>query len=216
MTNLRAGRDHSNVRANMLRRLQTPLLMLLLCVGLLLPAGLAVAAEKQPVALTPELRQTLEKLPHLYGRKVAEAGLEGNVVLVSFFASWCPPCNIEFQHLRDAQAAYHKAGLRIIAINYFENLGGFADGGARLDRFLERHSPWYSVVKGNDELAKRFADVTRIPTIFIFDRQGRLALHFIHRWKSKRTNLTMEEIHAAIRPLLGLSPRNAPTPRSGH
>ena len=192
------------------------ILIFLLCLGLLLPAGLAGADQTQPVSLTPELRQTLEKLPHLYGRRLGEAGLDGKVVLVSFFASWCPPCNTEFQHLRTAQAAYHKAGLRIVAINYFEDLGGFADGGARLDRFLQRHTPWYSVIKGNDLVAKQFANVTRIPTVFLFDRQGRLALHFIHRWKSARTNLTMAELHAAIRPLLGLSPSNAPTSRSGH
>jgi thiol-disulfide isomerase/thioredoxin len=192
------------------------ILILLFCFGLLVPAGLAVAAENRSVALTPALRQALAKLPHLHGRKVAEAGLEGRVVLVSFFASWCPPCNIEFQHLRDAQTAYHKKGLRIVAINYFEDLAGFADDGARLDRFLERHSPWYSVVKGNDDLARRFANVTRIPTVFIFDRQGRLALHFIHRWKSKKTNLTMAEIHAALRPLLGLNSKSVPPSRSGH
>ncbi|MDA0653469.1 MAG: TlpA disulfide reductase family protein [Proteobacteria bacterium] len=188
-------------------------LIFLLC---FLAAGPSVAAEKQPVALTPALRQTLENLPHLYGRKVAEAGLEGRVVLVSFFASWCPPCHTEFQHLRDAYAAYHKDGLRIVAVNYFEDLGGFSDGGVGLDRFLERHTPWHSVVMGNDSVSKLFADVTRIPTVFIFDRQGRLALHFIHRWKSVRTNLTMDELHAALRPLLGLSPSSAPTSRSGH
>lgn len=191
-------------------------LILAVCFALLLPTALAARAEKQPVALTPNLRQILERLPHLYGRKVAEAGLEGRVVLISFFASWCPPCNIEFQHLRTAQSDYHKDGLRIVAINYFEHLGGFSDGGVRLDRFLERHTPWYSVVRGNDALAKRFANVTRIPTVFLFDRQGRLALHFIHRWKSKRTNLTMEELHAALRPLLGINPRNVPSSRSGH
>jgi thiol-disulfide isomerase/thioredoxin len=180
------------------------LLIFLFSFCLLLPAGLGEAAEKEPVTLTPALRQTLENLPHLYGRKVAEAGLAGKVVLISFFASWCPPCHREFQHLREVQAAYHKLGLRIVAVNYFEHLGGFSDGGVRLDRFLERHTPWHSVVQGDDSVAKLFADVTRIPTVFIFDRQGRLALHFIHRWKSARTNLTMDELHAALRPLLGL------------
>lgn len=182
--------------------------------------GPALSADRVSgsLTLTPELRQALETLPHLHGRKVKEAGLDGNVVLVSFFASWCPPCNIEFQHLRDADAAYHKKGLRIVAINYFEDLAGFADGGARLDRFITRHAPWYSVVKGNDAIAKRFDDVSRIPTVFIFDREGRLALHFIHRWKAKKTNLTMNELHAAVRPLLGLdaNPRNAPMSQSGH
>ena len=72
------------------------------------------------------------------------------------------------------------------------------------------------MVKGNDALAKSFADVTRIPTVFIFDRKGKLALHFVHEWNSKRTNLTMAELHAAIRPLLGLNPNTVPPPRPGH
>ena len=187
-----------------------------LSLGLLLPVQRASAAEVKSVVLTPELRQKLENLPHLHGRKVKEAALDGKVVLVSFFASWCPPCNMEFRHLRDAHAAYYKDGLRIVAINYFEDLAGFADGGARLDRFLTRHAPWYSVVKGNEALAKDFADVTRIPTVFIFDRQGRQALHFIHRWKAKKSNLTMDELDTAVRPLLGLTPRTARRSRSGH
>ena len=190
--------------------------LLILFLGLAVPAKYVAAADAAPVTLSPELRKTLEALPHLHGRKVREADLKGKVVLVSFFANWCPPCNIEFKHLRDAHAAYHRKGLRIVAINYFEELDGFADGGARLDRFLTRHAPWYSVVKGNDAVAKKFADVTRIPTVFVFDRKGNLALHFIHRWKAKKTNLTMGELHGALRPLLGLSPRTAPTSRSGH
>lgn len=179
------------------------ILLMVLMFGWFLPTTSASAADTKRVILTPELRQKLEALPHLHGRKVKEAGLHGKVVLVSFFASWCPPCNIEFQHLRDADAAYHKKGLRIVAVNYFEDLAGFADGGARLDRFITRHAPWYSVVKGNDDLAKAFADVSRIPTVFVFDRQGRQALHFIHRWKAKKTNLTMDELNAVLRPLLG-------------
>lgn len=190
--------------------------LVLLCFVVLQFGAPVQANDKQALALTPDLRQALERLPHLYGRKVAEAGLEGRVVLVSFFASWCPPCDVEFRHLHRAQAAYHRHGLRIVAVNHFEDLAGFADGGARLERFLTRHSPWFSVVRGDDSLARRFADVTRIPTVFIFDRQGRLALHFIHRWKSRRTNLMMDELHAALRPLLGLNPRNAPTSRSTH
>jgi thiol-disulfide isomerase/thioredoxin len=191
-------------------------LFFILLSGVFLPIGPAVATDAAQVTLTQELREKLEALPHLHGRKVKEAGLSGKVVLVSFFASWCPPCNIEFQHLRDAHAAYHKNGLRIVAINYFEDLAGFADGGARLDRFIARHAPWYSVVRGNDAIAKDFADVTRIPTVFIFDRQGKLSLHFIHRWKAKKSNLTLEELHAAVRPLLGLVNSRQPAPPPGH
>ena len=98
--------------------------------GLLLPARLAVAAEKQRSPYT-QIASGARNLPHLYGRKVGETGLAENVVLVLFFASWCQPCHTEFQHLRVAQAAYHKDVPRVVAINYFEHLSGFSDGGYR-------------------------------------------------------------------------------------
>jgi len=190
-------------------------LISLFCLGLLLPARLAVAAEKQrsPYTQIASVARKLAVSLWLQGGRDGSGGKRRSGIV---FPSWCQPCHTEFQHLRVAQAAYHKDVLRVVATNYFEHLSGFSDGGVPLNRFLENHTPWYSAVKGNDALAKRFANMTRIPTVFIFDRQGRLALHFIHRWKLARTNLTMEELHAALRPLLGFTPKIAPTSQSGY
>ena len=164
--------------------------------------------EKQAVSLTPKLQLKVTGLPVISGSNLSEKDLAGQVVLISFFASWCPPCNIEFKHLNDFQAAYQSKPLKIIAINYFENLGGFKDDGERLERFVDRHKPTFHVLKGNDSLAKQFEDVQRIPNVFIFDQNGQKALHFIHRYKSKKTNPTTAELETVLNKLLGMPNRD--------
>jgi thiol-disulfide isomerase/thioredoxin len=167
------------------------------------------ATEKKPVTLTTELQRKVTDLQSITGTRLSANDLNGQVVLISFFASWCPPCNTEFQHLKDVQAAYRGRPLKIIAINYFEDLGGFKDGGERLERFIYRHKPTFHVLKGNDALAKQFEDVQRIPTVFIFDQIGQKALHFIHRYKSKKTNPTAAELETVLNRLLGAPSRDS-------
>ncbi len=161
------------------------------------------AAEKMSVTLDRDLRNLVVGLPTISGGKLLKNDLDQHVVLISFFASWCPPCNIEFKHLNELQRAYQGKPLKIIAINYFEDLGGFKDDGERLERFIYRHKPTFHALKGNDAIAKKFEDVQRIPTVFIFDQSGRKALHFIHRYKSKKTNPSTEELQSVLTKLLG-------------
>jgi len=169
----------------------------------------ANAVEKNSVSLTEELQRKITRLPTIEATKLGPNDLKNQVVLISFFASWCPPCNTEFKHLNDFQDAYSGKPLKIIAINYFEDLGGFKDDGERLARFIHRHKPRFHVLKGNDALAKQFEDVQRIPTVFIFDQKGQKALHFIHRYKSKKTNPTIVELKTVLNRLLGAPSRDS-------
>ena len=134
---------------------------------------------------------------------MSASGLDNQVILISFFASWCPPCNKEFKHLNYFKTAYAGKPLKILAINYFEDLGGFKDNGERLERFIYRHRPKFHVLKGNDAIAKQFEDVQRIPTVFIFDKSGKKAFHFIHRYKSKKMNPSKKELQTVLNNLLG-------------
>lgn len=154
------------------------------------------------VELRPELRESITALEHLHGARYSAKALEGSVVLVSFFASWCPPCHKEFRHLNKFHQKYGPKGLKIVAINYFEDLGGFKDDGVRLGRFLRRYDPAFSVVRGTDDTAKRFNNVERIPTVFIFDRKGKKTFEFIHHYKATKTNPTESELTEVLDRLL--------------
>ena len=86
----------------------------------------------------------------------------------------------------------------IVAINLFEGCAGFDDDGKRLKRILGRHTPGFPTVT---ETAKLFGDVKRLPTVFVFvfDRQGKPRLHFVHGAGAKKTNPGLSELRSAVR-----------------
>lgn len=127
------------------------------------------------------------------------------MLLVSFFASWCPPCHKEFQHLNALQDEFGARGLRIVAVNQFEDFAGTRDGGARLDRFLSAHAPRFSVIRGSKAIGAAFENVERIPTVFIFDRTGKKRFHFIHAEGATKMNPSLAELRAVLIALLGAS-----------
>ena len=171
----------------------------------------AAAANSQPaipafdVLLDDARKAHLAALGGIDGRPLDLRQLEDRVVLVSFFASWCPPCNAEFEHMKLLQFDHAADGLTVVAVNLFENFAGFEDDGKRLTRFLTRHAPVFSVVRGTAETAKLFGGVVRIPTVYVFGRDGRPRLRFVHAPGAKKTNPGLEELRAAVRNALGRS-----------
>ena len=105
------------------------------------------------------------------GRDVDLAKLRGNVVLIYFCASWCPPCVHEYPKLKSVYDKYHKQGFEIVAISLDRSRASF-------DRYTQQKKiPWPQYYEDNGwegELMKRFR-VRYIPRLFLLDRTGRVA-----------------------------------------
>ncbi len=96
--------------------------------------------------------------------------LQGKVVILDFWATYCPPCLEEIPHLKELQAKYGKENLEIIGLH----VGG-EDDRPRVPQFVEKLKIDYTLATPENELTRFvFGNTDNIPQTAIFDRQGRL------------------------------------------
>src|SRR3954469_8914620 len=103
----------------------------------------------------------------LDGRDISTASLRGKVVLLNFWATWCPPCRAEIPDLVALQEKYRDQ-LQIIGIS--EDEGG-PEG---VKRFVAEHQMNYPVVMTTPELERNFPGIGALPTSFVLDRAARV------------------------------------------
>jgi thiol-disulfide isomerase/thioredoxin len=93
----------------------------------------------------------------------------GRVVLLDFWATWCPPCRQMLPTMHDIAATYAPKGVVVLGVN--------ADGGSSISEdvvsFLKEHPPTYPVVFDDGRASSAFR-VHVLPTFAVLDRQGRL------------------------------------------
>ncbi len=144
--------------------------------------------------------EMLAGLAPLRGVALNAAAIEDRVVVVTFFASWCPPCHAEFRHLKALKSEFGER-ITVVAVNYFEDFGGLSNP-AKLEAFLIRHKPNFYVLAGTPEIGHAFDDVDRIPSLFIFDRKGALAWRFRHARAADKTHVDKDELTNIVQKLL--------------
>lgn len=160
----------------------------------------ALSAVQGRAADERTLQDVLLELPVIRGQPLSSIELNDRVLLVVFFASWCPPCKHEFPHLNTVQKAYDD-GLQIVAINVFETFEGRSTT-AKLDAFLGDMQPIFPILKGDADTRRVFGNLDRIPTMFLFRRDGALDFVFRHERNAEKTHLSEAELRDAIEPLL--------------
>ena len=134
----------------------------------------------------PDLR-----LPTLRAGTIDLAELRGKVVLVNFWATWCPPCVEEIPSLQRLYRQFRSEGLEILAVDVGETV-------ASMEAFLKDKPVDYPVLLDSDGEALRRWGVYAFPTTLVLDRAHRIryAVFGAFDWNS-------QEVVDSLRPLLG-------------
>ena len=110
--------------------------------------------------------------------------LEGKVLLVDFWASWCGPCKTSFPALDKLHAEFEPRGLRMVGVSVDERRPAF-------DAFLARMKPTFSVVRDGAQKLVGQIKVPTMPTSYLIDRAGRV--RFVHRGFHEDTDAALRK-----------------------
>ncbi len=109
----------------------------------------------------------------LDGEKVKLSDYAGKVVILDFWATWCPPCRRGVPDLISIQKEY-KDDLVIIGISLDQ-----PSTQKDIQPFIEEFGINYPVVLGNQEVSMAYGNIRAIPTSFVIDREGNIANKFV-------------------------------------
>lgn len=142
-------------------------------------------------------------LPDLSGREVPSSTWAGGILVINYWASWCPPCLREMPMLIRAQEALAPQGVQFVGIAI--------DRAEDARAFVAQYPVNYPVLIGNPEaveLSRRLGNrLQGLPFTVIFDRRGR-------RVFSHHGELEAEELKASLDALLDARPGpNPETPQ---
>lgn len=142
---------------------------LLIILGLLF--GTVAAAQTAPMIDIDDSTGPVGKpapsvsLQTLDGKDFTLDSLKGQVVVLSFWASWCRPCRGEMPELEDVYNSFKNKGVTVVGVNVDRKPEA-------AQAFLRAHPVTFPIVMDPDSLLLGKFEVTSMPTSFVIDRKG--------------------------------------------
>ena len=112
-------------------------------------------------------------LTALSGKESTLEEHRGNVVVLDFWATWCPPCRMSIPELIRMQEQYRDEGLVILGVS-LDNPKRASD--SFLMAFKEKYGINYKILRYDDDIMRDYFGSRRpaIPTVFVIDREGKI------------------------------------------
>ena len=119
--------------------------------------------------LQQEVQAPPFELRDVNGRIVRLSNYKGKVVLINFWATWCPPCRAEMPDLVKLQREHGRDGLQIIGITYPP------EQKERVRQFARKLKVNYPIVLGTRELKARYSSDETLPLTVVINRDGKVS-----------------------------------------
>ena len=134
-------------------------------------------------------------LDDLEGKRHRLSSYRGKVVLINFWATWCPPCVKEIPSLAELNETMAEAGFRLLAINVGE-------AEEAITRFLRDKPSGFPVLLDRDGEALKSWKVYAYPSNYLLDRQGRVryAYYGALDWMAPEVVAVIEKLVAEKQP----------------
>ena len=158
---------------------------------LLLVALVGLMGSLGYIAFTPDAPTPVPAFPmlaadDLHGDELRFADLAGDILIVDFWGTWCPPCITEIPHYNALHADYADQGVRLIGITHES---GTAEEVLEWMASDPKYQMNYPLVMSNDALFKAFGPVYGFPTTLLIDPDGTIVKRWIGAAPNKSDQL---------------------------
>jgi len=110
----------------------------------------------------------------LNGEAFSLASYEGEVVILDFWATWCPPCKRAMPHLQEIHEEHDGQGISVVAVATDQQ------GAEIVGPFIEKNGYTFRVVPDATQVVSRqFGGIRSIPTTFIIGPDGKVKNKFV-------------------------------------
>ncbi len=108
------------------------------------------------------------KFKDVHGKSVTLSDYKGKVLVLDFWATWCPPCRKEIPGLMSLYDTYRARGLMVLGVS-------MDDSKADIRKFAKKIGMNYPILLGygRDDLKPAFGDLP-LPTAFVISRDGKI------------------------------------------
>ncbi len=127
-------------------------------------------------------------LPSPEGADVKSTDFKGKIVVLNFWATWCPPCVKEIPDFIEIQKELASKNVTFVGVSLDAS-------SAPVKKYLKRTKLNYPVVMGNADVVKDYGNFTGIPHTFVIDKDGVIRV-------SKSGMISKQALMAGIKPLL--------------
>ncbi len=106
--------------------------------------------------------------------------LQGQVTIINFWATWCPPCRKEFPSMNRAWKTLQKEGVLMLAINVGEERD-------MVKEFIEQYPIDFTVLLDEDGVTSQDWNIRGMPESYILNSKGEIVYNFIgdRNWDDK-------------------------------
>ena len=136
-------------------------------------------------------------LTNLSGATVRLSDFKGKVVLLDFWATWCPPCREEIPELVQLQRQYASRGFTVLGVALDD------EGAAVVKPVARKLRIHYPVLIGNSEVAAAYGGIQALPTAFLIGRDGKILKSYVG---AQTASTLRQDILSALRPTGKASP----------
>lgn len=98
---------------------------------------------------------------------VSLSSFKGKIVIVDFWATFCPPCRAEIPGFIEIAEAYKSRGVEVIGISTDKEMD-------KIRSFVEKNKVSYLMLQANEDVIKAYDNIQAIPTTFILDRNHKI------------------------------------------